>query len=320
MEVSTKLKTKTQRAHLADGPTHKRDKAQAEQRRETTFVGMDAPQRPSPKRTFPGLESHEAALITNDNSDRLHVFETAAEFEDWIERQHRLRAWHMSITQRKGIPCAMKRAVEAALESVLVTNPPWANAWASAEIAAGRDVKATFAHVRDKLVLTARELLRRKRFLISYAFHSDTDDTHWHIVVSRYSGTGEKIGTAALELAGPWATSTDRQVRAGATISERKTAQLNNCAATFRKRRGEGVTPLDIALARAIDDAWDEAVGPELARWKKAYADSVPELERAHAAAELAALDAARAKILRDSAPQPSPTPTPSKPGPSMPL
>jgi len=66
----------------------------------------------------------------------------------------------------------------------------------------------------------------------------------------------------------------------------------------FGEREGPGAIPLDVLLARDLDDAAAEVLGEELTPFIRAYAVSVPRLEREHRRAALDALDRARRKVL----------------------
>jgi hypothetical protein len=59
-------------------------------------------------------------------------------------------------------------------------------------------------------------------------------------------------------------------------------------------------------LARALDAAAEKVLGAELRPYVEAYAKSVPELERRHAAAQLEILEGAKARLLQQSAPEPT--------------
>jgi hypothetical protein len=114
-------------------------------------------------------------------------------------------------------------------------------------------------------------------------------------------------------LVGPWCVGVDRQQRAGAEIGADKCRQLRRSVANFRHRYGEESVPLDIALARALDAAAEEVIGPDLVRYREAYAKRVPEMERQHTLAKLAALQAAEEKLRENLAPEePVPTPEPT--------
>jgi hypothetical protein len=144
------------------------------------------------------------------------------------------------------------------------------------------------------------------RYVLGYAFHADTDDLHFDLCLSRQDGAGGRIGEAGLRLCGPWVCGCDRQWRSGAKIRAEKANQLRRSVANFRHRYGPEAKPLDVTLARSLDAAADQVLGPELRPYVEAYAKQVPELERKHAAAQLAVVESAKAKLLQQSAPEPT--------------
>lgn len=204
----------------------------------------------------------------------------------------------------------MKRTVAAPLEIQTTSFAPWLSDWTAAEIAARRDPRKKLAATRNRWLETAREMFGGVRHLLGFACHTDTDDLHFDLALSRQDGQGGRIGEPGLRLVGPWCVGTDRQLRAGAEISPDKRRQLRRSVANFHHRYGKEAVPLDVVLARALDAAAEEAIGPELLRYRDAYAERVPGLERRHTLAKLAALQAAEEKLRESLVPEPTP-PTP---------
>lgn len=308
MSTHTRARSRRQLRHPASrSRSHRRDKDQGEARQKTAWIGVEAPQHPSPERSFGPLQGHE---YTCDGETWKRCI-GPEEFADFMERQAALRGWYRTETTRKGVVVAMKRPATA-VEILTTVFAPWFSDWTAAEIAAKRDPRKKLAAVRNRWLETVREKFGGVRYLLGYAFHADTDDLHFDLALSRQDGTGGRIGEAGLGLVGPWCVGTDRQQRAGAEISADKRRQMRRSVANFRHREGKNAVPLDIALARALDEAAEEVIGPELLSFREAYAKRVPELERRHTLAKLAALRAAEEKLresLAPSAPEPEPEP-----------
>jgi hypothetical protein len=304
MSTHTRARSRRQLRHPASrSKSHQRDKREGEARRETQFVPVAASEHPSPRRSFNGLAGHEYTF----DGQTWKRCTGPEEFADYLEREAKRRNWYRSTTQRKGVPVEMKRPVETPVEILTTTFSPWLSDWVEAEIGAGRDPRRNLAAIRNRWLKAASGLLTSSRVLLGFACHTDTDDPHFDLCLSRQDGQGGRIGETGLYLVGPWATSTDRQCRAGARIHPDKRRQLTRGVANFRRRYGEGAVPLDVQLARSLDAAANEVLGAELQPYREAYAARVPELERQHAAAQLAALKAAEAKLQERAAPAPTP-------------
>lgn len=305
MSTRSLLRTKRQRRHPASrSKSHRVDKLQGEARQRTVWVGVDAPERPSRRRCFTGLDGHEYTL-DGATWSRCNGPE---DFADHIEEQSDLRSWYKKKTTRNGVPVDMKRRVDAPIEVLTTTFEPALSDWTAAELVVGRNPRPKLAAIRNLWLRVVQASLAGQRYLLGYAFHADTDDLHFDLVCSRQDGKGGRIGKPGLGLVGPWCVGTDRQVRVGATISEEKRSQLHRSAANFRHRYGTDAKPLDVTFARALDEAAETVLGEALTPFRTAYAASVPAMERKHAEAQLAKLDAARNKLLQQVAP-PAPEP-----------
>lgn len=303
MSTHARPKTKRQLRHPASrSKSHRLDKQQGEARQETAWFGVEAPNRPSPQRNFGPLQGHE---YRHDGKTWQRCAEPE-EFADFIEEEAKRRSWFMNRTSRKGVPVDMKRRVQP-LDILTTTFAPWLSDWTAAEIAVGRDPRPKLAGIRNGWLQMAAPLLAGKRYLLGYAFHADTADLHFDLVLSRQDGAGGRIGETGLGLVGPWCCGCDRQIRAGATIHAEKRNQLQRSVANFRHRYGAEAKPLDVTLARALDTAADTVLGEELRPYREAYAQRVPELERQHAAAQLEVVETAREKLLQQAAPTPAP-------------
>lgn len=304
----TKAKTKAQFRHPGSrSVSHQRDKEQGEARRETAWLGVDAPTRPSPRRSFPGLEGHEY----RHDGQHWQRCPGAEEFADYLEEEGKRRAWYMSRTTRKGAVIDMRRPVDSPLVFLTTTLAPWESDWLAAEIVAGRDPRPKLALIRNQWLTAAQQALKGQRHLLGYAFHCDTDDPHFDLILSRQDGEGGRIGKPGLLLTGPWTVGVDRQVRSGAIIHAEKRNQLRRAVGNFRHRYGQDAVPLDITLARALDTAADDVLGDELRPFREAYARRVPELERKHAVAQLEVVEAAKERLLQRTVPMPEPAPAP---------
>jgi len=299
MSTHTRAKNRRQQRHPGSrGKSHKEDKHRAERRNGSVFVRVPSPVRPSQVRDFAahGLTGHEFKR----EAETWTRCADAEEFPDYMEAEARRRSWFTKATQRNGKPVQMKRPAATPVEVLTTTFPPWLSNWTLAELEAGRDPRPTLAKIRNGWVASALARLDGQRFVLGMAFHADTDDLHFDLCTSRQDGDGGRIGAAGLRLVGPWCIGADRQIRAGATISKKKQNRLARDVANFRGRYGQQTTPLDVDLARDLDEIAADAIGPALDPFRAAYAASVPELERAHEAAELAALDAAREEIAQN--------------------
>ena len=294
--------TKRQRRHPASrSQSHRLDKQQGEARQETAWFGVEAPNRPSPRRNFGPLQGHEY----RHDGKTWQRCAAPEEFADYLEEEAKKRSWFMSKTTRKGVPVEMKRRVPP-LDVLTITFAPWLSDWTAAEVAAGRDPRPKLAGIRTQWLQTVQASLAGRRALLGYAWHCDTDDPHFDLCLSRQDGAGGRIGEPGLRLVGPWCTSVDRQVRAGAEIRTEKRNQLQRSVANFRHRYGAEAKPLDVTLARALDTAADTVLGEELRPYREAYAQRVPELERQHAAAQLEVIEAAKEQLIRQATPAPA--------------
>jgi hypothetical protein len=307
MSTYTRAKTKAQRRHPGSrGKSHKKDKRLGEARKRIAWVGVEAPQHPSPQRSFGDLTGYEYIYAAG----RWRRCDDPEEFADYLEAEAQKRSWYLSVTTRKGVAVEMKRPVAAPVEVLTTSFPPWLSDWTAAEIAAQRDPRKQLAAIRNRWLEAAQTALAGRRYLLGHACHLDTDDGHFDLCASRQDGQGGRIGEPGLRLVGPWCTGVDRQMRAGAEIHADKRRQVRRSVANFRHRYGEQAMPLDITLARALDAAAEEVLGAELLRYREAYAKRVPELERQHAAAQLTVLQAAEEKLRERLVPE-SPTPEP---------
>lgn len=319
MSTHTKAQRKAQFRHPGSrGKGHKRDKAQGEARQETAWLGVDAPQRPSPQRAFPGMDGHEYRY----DGKAWHRCPGPEEFGDYLEAEAKRRGHYMSRTTRKGVEVDMKRPVKTPLEVQTTTLAPWVSDWLAAELAEERDPRRKLIEIRNRWLAAAQQALDGQRYVLGYAFHCDTDDPHFDLILSRQDGQGGRIGTPGLRLVGPWCVGVNRQVRAGAEIYAEKRNQLQRSVANFRHRYGAEAKPLDVTLASALDAAADAVLGEALQPFREAYAARVPELERRHAAAQLAVLQAAEDKLrerLEPEPPEPEPEPEHEEPEPDEP-
>jgi hypothetical protein len=303
MSTYTKATSRKKQRHPASrDESHRLDKAQGEARRRTTFVPVETPERPSPQRSFGDLTGHEYI----HDGPTWRRCEAPEEFADYLEAEAKRRNWFLDKTQRRGVAVEMKRRATA-LEVVTTTCPPWLSDWLAAQFAQKKNPRPQLSAIRNRWLGAAVKLLSDARAVLGYAFHADTDDPHFDLVLSRQDGVGGRIGQPGLRQVGPWSTSVDRQLRCGAEISAEKRDRMRRGVANFRRRYGEDAKPLDVLLARTLDAAAAVVLGAELTPYREAYAKSVPELERQHAAAQLAVLEAAKKKLLEHTVPQSEP-------------
>lgn len=311
MATRRRATTKRKRLHCGSrSAAHRADKKEGEARRAVEFIGVTAPPRPSPLRDFSQLEGHEFTR-TETGWQRCHGPD---EFGDFLEEEASRRDWFFDAVTRKGKTSRMKRRAATPIEVLTVTFAPWLSDWVAAELAAGRYPRPRLAKIRNAWMTKAAARLEPERYVLGVAVHVDTDDIHFDLPLSRQSGNGERRGAPGLGLVGPWSVGADRQARCGAQLSREKRAQLSRNVAIFQGRSGPGAVPLDVELARALDESAGEILGEDLAPFIRAYAASVPDLERAHARADLAALDAARSKLAPRCVAPPAAPPPPSIP------
>ncbi len=304
MSTFTKAKTRAQLRHPGSrDPSHQKDKLEGERRRQLEYIPVPAALRPSPERSFPGLVGHEYRY----DGCKWERCVDPKEFGDYLEEQAKLRNWYKKWTTRKGVPVEMRRSVKAPIEVLTTTFSPWLSDYISHQIASGSDPKPQLAQIRNKWIGGVLRMMANSRYVLGYAFHSDTSDGHLDVVCSRQSPDGDRIGKSGLGLGGPWLTATDRQIRSGGVISRDKARKYEQSMLNFRRREGAESLPLDVRLARSLDAAADTVLGETLVPYREAYARSIPALERGHRAARLAELDYARSRLLEGAAEPMSP-------------
>ena len=218
------------------------------------------------------------------------------------------RTTYQSWTSRHGRPELVTRRASSPIQIHTVVWHPAVSDWIADQVAKGLDPKPALREMLARYLPVMEQLFAGQRHLLALAVHTDTDDPHLDIVVSRQGPKG-RIGRAGLRAVGPWIVGVDRQLRAGAQVSPEKLAQYQRAKANFTRRYGEGAKPFDIVLTRAFDAAAEAVLGGQLPPYLAAYAAHVPELERAHLAAALAELDEARAQLMAALSPPPSPSP-----------
>lgn len=296
MSTYSKPKTKRQLRHPGSRTrSHELDRKEGERRRETEWIGVRAPERPTPRRSFAPLAGHEYTF----NGQQWKRCDGPEEFGDYLERMAKERNWFLGATVRKGTPVAMKRPA-LPIEIFTTTFSPWLANWTAAELAANRDPRPQLAKIRNTWLTEAQRTFADKRHILGFAFHCDSAAApHFDLVLTRQDGNGGRIGEAGLRLTGPWTIGVSRQLSAGAQINSEKRGQLRRAVANFHHRYGKGVVPLDVAMARSLDAAADTVLGADIVPFRGAYAARVPELEREHGAAKLASLEAAREKLLK---------------------
>ena len=146
------------------------------------------PQRPSPKRSFAGLEGHE---YIHENGQWRRC-QDAEEFANYIEKENRRRSWFVDKTTRKGQPVEMLRRVKAALEILTVTFAPWLSDWTAVQLTAKKDPRARLAAVRTKWLTETQGIFSGEQYVLGYPRH--------HCPLSTPSGTTAQRRRAALVL------------------------------------------------------------------------------------------------------------------------
>ncbi len=299
MSTYTAAKSVRQWRHPASrSESHIQDKREGEARRQITYVPVETPALPSPKRNFAalGLEGYE--FIRQGNEWR--PCKGREEFADYLVAEARTRSWYIGRTTRDNYQIEMKRRVAAPIKVLTTTFSPWLSDWTYQRLSLGEAVLEKLKLIRDRWLKTAMNLIDGLAYVLGYSFHADTSNPHFDLCLSRQDGEGGRIGRAGLRLVGPWAVGVDRQLRAGAEVSPEKLAQAQRSADNFERRYPkEKRPPLDMGLAEKLDIASAEVLGGELEIYRIEYARMVPILEQQHAAAKQATLDQARLVLTR---------------------
>ncbi len=308
MPTYIRLITSRQRHHVgARSKDHAIDKKAAEERRDLVVVPFRPPLSPSPNRNL-SLKSFEFRRGVNGEwiqcTDR-------EEFGRYLDAEAAARAAFIRKTSRKGKPILMKTLAGTPIEDLVVNWSPWQSDWAERGFVKGSR-GALLAKIQIAWLNEVLRTLDGKRHVLGFAFHADTDDPHFDVPLSRQDGRGGRIGKPGLGLAGPWTVGVDRQLRAGAAISELKRSQFAANMENFRRRYGADAVPLDVALARALDRVAREIIGPSLDVWMKRYAALVPDREAAYHRAALERIDFCRAELMRRNAHLAEPPSSPS--------
>jgi hypothetical protein len=299
MGTYIRAKTKRQRAHMGSrSKGHAADKAAGEIRAKFGYVRVDAAPRPSPVRDLTSLGGseykHEGGKWVRLNDPE--------ELSAWLDLADARLNWYNRDTTRNGKPVRMRTPVATPVAIFTINSAPWLSDWIADKLKKN-DPRPALCQIRDRLVAKVTARLDRRRYILAFAIHSDTSDLHFDFAISRQDGSGGRLADRnGLDFSGPWLVGTQRQVDAGATISSVKLKQLERDMANHRQRYGTNAVPLDVQFARDLDAIAAEVIGPELAAYRAAYARSVPELERAHATADLAELDQARSKLAEAAA------------------
>lgn len=296
MSKNTKAKTDEQLAHMSSrSKTHKRHKLQGDLRRQHRFLRVAAAERPSPKRNFGGLEGFELILKPDG---AWHRCDDPEELIQYLKKEKRRRLKYEKWTTRHGKPELAKRTVQRPIDILTTSLHPAASDVLAADVAGGRDIRPTLRAIFGPFLQAARALLEKQRYVLAAAMHMNTDDLHMDIAVAKNCPIKGRIGRTGLLTVGPWCVAVDRQIRCGARINPTKQNRYQRSVANYRRRYGNDAKPLDITLARLLDDCALRVMGARLEASLQAYAQGVPELERKHAECDAAELEQARAIVL----------------------
>lgn len=300
MSTYTKANSRRQFRHSdSSSDSHKEDMRQARARRETTFVPIEAAKSEEKKQSLEEMGLRGSERI--HRAGRKQPCTVPEEFADYIEHEAKERGWAYCERMKRGKKVTIRRVVESPIEVLTVTAEPALNEYIWSQLRAGHDMSAVTTRVWFRFLELAKHFLvgGRQRYVIGDAIHCDT--AHWHgdLVVSRQED-GIRVGDAGLGLCGPWVTAVDRQMRVGAKISPGKRKNFDRSAREYLRRYGAGTRPLDVLLARSLDQAATEVIGEALIPFRHAYAARVPALEAAHAQRTVQALEKAKEKILQE--------------------
>lgn len=295
--ASSKSKRKL-RHSAARGRSHAEDKRQGDARRGIFVV---IPQ-PTTKNHRPTLETRGMR-----SSERIHrggqIIECDGkeEFADYIEGEAGQRNWAYQHRLKLGKPVTVRIPVPTAVEVVVVSFSPWASAYIEDMLAAGGDANGLAMKAWSLFCTYAKSILVGdwERYFLGEALHANTHVLHGDLLLSRQED-GMRVGRAGFTRSGPWFVGVDRQLRAGAVINPKKQRQYRRSAQEHFRRHGKDSRPCDVLLARALDKACEQTMGPELARFRAAYAASVPARELAATKAQLDRLEAAKDALMEN--------------------
>ncbi len=297
MSKNTKARTDEQLSHMSSrSAAHQRHKFQGELRRQHRFLKVISAERPSPKRDFGGVEGFELIL----NADG--VWRRCSDPEEvgrYLKAEKRRRCKYEAWTTRHGKPELAKRTMKTPIDILTTSLHPAASDILAEDVKAKRDIKPALRAIFGSFLRSAQELLEKQRYVLAAAAHLNTDDLHFDIAVARNCPIKGRIGHAGARTVGPWCVAVDRQIRSGARINRTKKGQYQRDVASYRHRYGNDAKPIDIVLARLMDKCAAQVLGPRLEASIQAYAKSVPELERKHAACAAEELEQVRAILLK---------------------
>jgi hypothetical protein len=290
----TKVRTKTQAIHASSRSTsHKRDKAQGDERRQFRYVAVRAADRPTPDRTYPGVEAFE--VMTQDDGRTWTVCKGEDEFGQFLDHIRLTRRRYYDLVRRRGREEMMARIDRNPVSIHTISFSP-----AQCDLIEDLCQRSEGSDLPRKILAqfakASARLLAGRRVKLGLALHRDTPTLHVDLAVTRHTGK-ERIGKAGLGLIGPWGCAVDRQVRSGAVVSKEKLAQFERSLANLRQRKDADEVPFDIMLTRTFDEAAAHVLGPRLVPYIERYAQEVPGLEREQLLATKAELETALAKV-----------------------
>lgn len=285
MSTYTRLITKSQLRHPAGrSASHQRDKLEGDLRREKEWVAIPAVPTFGPHRNFGSLVSHE---FTYEGGEWKRCEDPEA-FADYLELEAARRNWFYDQTQRKGRSITMRRPAATALENLTINVRCDLADWIAARCAVNEDPRPQLRAIRNAWLEYVQEYFEGRRYILGYAFHADTNNPHFDLIVSRQDGLGGRIGRSGLNRVGEWMVSTFRHKQVGAVPTGEKHDRWSKSIANFQRRYGDTI-PTDIALAKKLDAIAEHIVGQDLQPYREQFAAriAIEEYKRIEARAAL---------------------------------
>lgn len=309
MSTYRRLNTKRKRRHVdARSIDHDKDKREADARK-GIFVVRPSEDARRNKPTWLSLGVKSSERIHRDG--KVTECEGPEDFADYIDAEELTRNYAIVPRMKRGkLTTVRLTAGETPLEGVIVSFAPWVQSCIEDKATAGEDPNAVVLKIWALFVSYAKAMFvgDQERFFLGEAIHADTSSLHGDLVVSRFEN-GKRVGKHGLKTGGPGMVGCDRQLRAGAKISASKQVRYDRDVRGHFKRHGRDSRPFDVQLARLLDFASETILGPELVRYRAAYAASVPALEKQAIEMVLADMEAEKAAFLLEFGVQETSTP-----------
>lgn len=190
------------------------------------------------------------------------------EFEAVCAATNWERRWNSATMKRKNKLCTVRRKREnPACEEFVVNLSPWQMTFLNVQLT-GWTKAGVGADARRELLLALVEKLRAglvqkfeaetQRSIIGSYTHLDSNKIHFGIVHSRVGPDNKLVGKKVLPTVGPWSTAQARIAKLA--LTDAADHRLRENIEKFKRRHGEDVEPLDIALHEALDASFNAVV------------------------------------------------------------